>query len=275
MFHMIHFIRKTSHLVPRVLTASIKNKKSLKAQYLRLNTWAAKQTVRSLGDKKMLKPEYKHLLKQTFLLTQATEEAAEALLTEEWRRESFNKGQVIFGRGKNQDCLGMLALGRASARSGGALLLRSFGKGDVFGAAALFAPAIEPISEIVADSSGEILLLPAEAVRRLLGRHPQCAENYIRFLAQRIVFLNHKIEALGRGEAVKRLAVHLASSCRPDKTGRQVCADNISRLAQSLGLSRASVYRSFEQLQEAGCLHREGKNVVIDRRELLEGYRKE
>ncbi|MCL1905768.1 MAG: Crp/Fnr family transcriptional regulator [Clostridiales bacterium] len=220
-----------------------------------------------------LKPEYARLLKQSFLLTQAGGEMVEQLLAKDWRSLSFSKGDTISGRGINQDNLGLIVRGRASAKSGGTLILRGFGKGDVFGAAALFAPDGEPLSEIVAESSGEVLLLPLETVRNLLKSQPRSAENYIRFLSQRIEFLTRKIEALGSGEAVNRLAAHLITSCQPDMLGRPACRATVSRLAQSLGISRASVYRALEQLAETGCLHREGKTVVIDSLELLASYK--
>jgi CRP-like cAMP-binding protein len=209
-------------------------------------------------------PDYARLLKQSFLLLQTPDEAAENLLQDGWHSLPFSKGQVLFGQGASQDCLGVMVSGRASARSGNGLILRSFSRGDIFGAAAMFAAAIEPFSEIVAESAGELLLLPGEAVRRLLQKQPQAAENYIRFLAQRIAFLNRRIASLSSGGVARRLASHILASSRPDAAGRSVCPGNISKLAQNLGISRASVYRAIEELQEAGCLHREGKTIVID-----------
>jgi CRP-like cAMP-binding protein len=217
--------------------------------------------------------EYARLLRQSFLLLQTPAEAAEELLQEGWRSLPFRKGQIIFGRGGDYGFLGLLVSGRATARSGGGLILRTFGKGDIFGAAALFAAAAEPFCEIVAESAGEVLLLPLAAVRRWLGSQPQAAENYIRFLAQRIAFLNRKIASLSSGGAVKRLAEHIAANCRPDEVGRLVCAGLISKMAQSLGVSRASVYRALEELQGNGCLHREGKTIVIDSVERLAAYK--
>jgi CRP-like cAMP-binding protein len=212
-------------------------------------------------------------LRQSFLLAHIPAQAVAELLTEGWRSLPFSKGEIIFGRGKNQDALGLIVRGRASAKSGNAVILRGFAKGDLFGAAALFAATGEPFNEIVAESAGEALLLPREAVSRLLASQPRAAENYIRFLAQRIAFLNRKISSLSSGETIKRLAAHISAACQPDPVGRPVFKGNISRLAQSLGISRASLYRGLEQLQEDGCLHREGKTVVIDSLERLSEYK--
>jgi CRP-like cAMP-binding protein len=216
--------------------------------------------------------EYLRLLRQSPLLLQSPDGAAEELLREGWRSLPFRRGQIIFGQATDEG-LGLLVSGNATARSGNGLVLRAFGKGDIFGAAALFASAAEPFSEIVAESAGEALLLPADAVRRFVSGQRQAAENYIRFLAQRIVFLNRKITSLSSGGVIKRLAAHLTTNCRPDAVGRPICSGTISNLALNLGVSRASVYRALEELLESGCLHRGGKTIVIDRLDILTAYK--
>jgi CRP-like cAMP-binding protein len=217
--------------------------------------------------------EYARLLQQSFLFMQTPEEAVEELLAGGWRSLPFRKGKIIFGHGENQDCLGLMVSGRATARSGDGVMLRNFERGDVFGAAALFAEATETFSVILAESNGEALLLPLEAVRHLIKSQPQAAENYVRFLAQRIAFLNHKIATLSSGGVTRRLAVHIISNNRSDSLGRPICPANISRLTQSLGISRASIYRALDQLADSGCLHREGKIIVIDNAERLSTYK--
>jgi len=216
--------------------------------------------------------EYARLLRQSFLLAGTPAQTAAELLEEGWRSLAFSKGQVIFGREREQKVLGLLVRGRATARSASTVILRGFSRGDIFGAAALFAAAAEPFSEIVAESSGEVLLLPAETLRRLIAKDPKVAENYIRFLAQRIAFLNRKITALSAGEAVKRLAAQIVAASQPDAVGRPVFTGNISRLAQSLGISRSSLYRALNQLTEEGYVYREGKTIVIDGLERLAAY---
>ncbi|MCL2496923.1 MAG: Crp/Fnr family transcriptional regulator [Clostridiales bacterium] len=208
--------------------------------------------------------EYLHLLSQSFLLQGAETEAAQDLLAGRWQTACFEKGQVIFGAGINQDCLGMILKGRATAYSGSSAILRGFAKGDVFGAASLYTPAAEIISRIVADSSGELMLIPLSAIQELMRNNWQVAENYMLYLAQRIAFLNSKIAAFTAGEAKNRLAVHIADNNFFDDMGRPVFSGNISKLAKALDISRASLYRALAQLMEQGVLHREGKSIVID-----------
>jgi len=224
-----------------------------------------------VGSKKTA--EYLHLLSQSFLLQGADTEAAQQLLAGKWQIIHFEKGQVIFGAGINQDSLGLLLKGRATAYSGGSAILRGFARGDVFGAASLYAPAAEAINRMVADSSGELLLLPLSVIQELMRNDWQVAENYIHFLAQRIVFLNRKIAAFTAGEAKNRLAAHIADNYQYDVMGRPVFSGNISKLAKALDISRASLYRALGQLVEQGLLHREGKEVVIDNITRLVDYK--
>lgn len=219
------------------------------------------------------KEKYLRLLRQSFLLQGAGEDAAQRLLLADWRVLRFEKGQCILGSGLNQDCLGLIISGRATAYSGTSAILRGFAKGDVFGAAAIYAPAAETVSRVVAEAAGEVLLLPFASIQELMRENPRVAENYIRFLAQRIAFLNRKIAAFTAGEAKNRLAAHIANNCRKDEVGRLVFSGNISKLAHILDTSRASLYRALAQLSEQELLHREGKIVVIEDLELLKAYK--
>ena len=221
----------------------------------------------------VINPEHARLWRESFLLAQTPEETVDDLLAEGWRVLPFRRGQIIFGYGENTDCLGIVVNGRAAARNGNGILLRDFNKGDIFGVEALFIEDAESFGVVLAESSGEALLLPIEVVRTLMQTQPQTAVNYIRYLARRIVYLNNKISSLSSGGAIRRVATHIISASRPDMLGRPAYPVNFSRLTQSLGISRASIYRALDILSENGCLHREGKTVIVDNMERLCTYR--
>lgn len=210
---------------------------------------------------------YQRRLAQSFLLAGVRQEAAAALLADaSWQIANFAKGQPLYGGGLWQGYLGLMISGKATAYSApkeGAAILRSFGAGDVFGAANLYAEGAEAFSHIVADQATEVLFLPRASLQRLLSAEPQAAENYLRFLAHRVAFLNRKIQALTAGAATDRLAAYLATYSQPDDAGRAVLAVNISKLAPSLSMSRASLYRSLQHLVDRGAIYREGRQVVI------------
>ena len=216
---------------------------------------------------KIIEPRYLQVLQQSFLLRGADPKLASELLAQQnWQVAHFTKGQQVYGNKQWQGYLGFLLSGQATAYSGtssDATILRSFAPGDLFGAASLFAAAAEPFSYIAADQATEVLFIARAGLEQLLAENWPLAENYIRFLAQRIAFLNRKIMALSAGSATAKLAIHILEHSMPDAHGKPIFRGNISKLAQSLGISRASLYRCLETLVAAGCISHHGREIEV------------
>ena len=214
-----------------------------------------------------IQPRYLQVLQQSFLLHKANPNLAAELLTQhEWQVAHFIKGQQIYGTAKWQGYLGFLLSGQATAYSSAdsdATILRSFAPGDLFGAASLFTAEAEPFSYIVADRQTEVLFLARAGLEQLLAHNWQLAANYISFLAQRVAFLNRKIMALSAGSATAKLAIHIMEHSLPSACGKPVFRGNISKLAQSLNISRASLYRCLDNLATAGCISHRGREIEI------------
>ena len=213
--------------------------------------------------------ELRHLeiLQQSFLLHQADPNlAAELLAQNQWQAALFGKGQQVYAKQKWQDYLGFVVSGKAtaySAKSSGAAILRSFVPGDMFGAASLYVADAEPFSYIVADQATEVLFVTRKSLELQLQKNWPLAENYIRFLAQRVAFLNRKITALTAGSAASKLAAHILAQVRLNEEGQLIFCGQISKLAQSLGLSRASLYRALDSLTAGGCIKRRGREIEV------------
>jgi CRP/FNR family transcriptional regulator len=214
-----------------------------------------------------IEPRYLQVLQQSFLLQKANPKLALELLTQhQWQIAKFSKGQQVYGNAEWQGYLGFLLSGQATAYSSasdGAAILRSFAPGDLFGAASLFVAEAEPLSYIVADQATEVLFLARSGLEQHLAQNWPLAENYIRFLALRIAFLNRKIKALSAGSTTAKLAIHILEYSLPNAHGRPVFRGNISKLAQSLGISRASLYRSLDILVATGCLNHHGREIEV------------
>lgn len=142
------------------------------------------------------------------------------------------------------------------------ILLRTLGKGQLFGAASLYTENNRYETVIRALSETRVLLIPEKTVKRLISSNSLLSENYIRFLSARICFLNQKISAFTAGSAEAKLAVYLSELPR-DETGVISLAGSYSALADSLGMGRASLYRALDKLENNGTLRRDGKRLVI------------
>ncbi len=154
------------------------------------------------------------------------------------------------------------------------LLLRILRPGDTFGVASLLGQhGGDPVTRVTASTPTQALCMSEETLRSLLLSDSALAMRYIDFLADRIRFLNRRISCLGAGSAEKRLCAWLDSVIPEgmdswDHTLRL----SMSRLADVLGLGRASLYRALDTLSEQGLISREGKVIRIPDRAALRAF---
>ena len=177
---------------------------------------------------------------------------------------SYRRGQVIYSPTDFQRALGVLLEGRARVTKG-ELVVSTLERGDLFGAAALYNQRTRYETTITALEDCAVAFFPQELVSRLMAESPAACANYIRYLSERIHFLNRKIEGLTGPGAVGKLARYLLSE---GSEGRAVTC-TATELAQRLDVSRASLYRAFEVLEGAGAIRRTGKLVQTADREAL------
>ena len=89
--------------------------------------------------------------------------------------------------------------------------------------------------------------------------------NYVRFLSDRIRFLNSKIATFTADSAKSKLMRYLVSQAelQNNPEGNVVLPVSCQKLAESLNIGRASLYRAFEQLENDGLIRRSGKAVAL------------
>ncbi len=149
------------------------------------------------------------------------------------------------------------------------VLLRTIAKDDLVGAAQLFASANTPMSRMTAACRTDMLIIEESAVHRLLDRSPRFRDNCLTFLADRIAFLNRKITTYTAGSAERRLALYLDGMAGGSDTF--ICTTSISAMADTLDISRASLYRALETLEQDGFLIRSGKQFTLLNRDVMPG----
>jgi DNA-binding MarR family transcriptional regulator len=92
--------------------------------------------------------------------------------------------------------------------------------------------------------------------------------HYIRFLTQRIEFLNQKIQYLTAGCVERRLALYLMGQIPQDDLAVQLDISAVS-LADLLDVGRASLYRAMDRLTQDGFLTRNGHEYTLRNRDRL------
>ena len=173
---------------------------------------------------------------------------------------TYEKGTIIYDSTLARRALALVLEGDVRVLHG-RVVMNDLHPGDVFGAAALFG-ADEPYpSQVVALTRCRMAFFEQEAVAALMAAHPRIGENYVRFLSDRIRFLNRRLSALTAGQADGKLWRFLLT--HRDADGAVRLAGGMTELAESLDMGRSSLYRSLQALTAAGKIRRQGKTIIV------------
>lgn len=183
----------------------------------------------------------------------------------------YEKNEVVYDKTNFSRSLGIVLEGRLRVTKENAdkrpIVMGTLQRGAMFGAAALFNSEPEYATKITAIEHSRVLFLPQRLIKRMIEREPEIAENYIRYLSERILFLNRKIYFLTAGMAEQRLAGFLLDNLAVGEFSEMPMP--MHRLADALNMSRASLYRAFDELTASGAVSKQGKLVCINNAELL------
>lgn len=183
----------------------------------------------------------------------------------------YEKSEVVYDKTNFYRSLGIVLEGRLRVTKENAdkrpIVMSTLQRGAMFGAAALFNSEPEYATKITAIERSRVLFLPQRLIKRMIEREPDIAENYIRYLSERILFLNRKIYFLTAGTAEQRLAGFLLDNLAVGEFSEMPMT--MHRLADALNMSRASLYRAFDELTASGAVSKQGKLVCINNAELL------
>ena len=173
--------------------------------------------------------------------------------------------------------VGILLSGRGviySSDKGRRTLLRFISPGDAVGVAGLFADKA-PDTRIYAcgDGKSEMFFVGRKAFEELMATEAdgKFRTNLIKFLSDRVTFLNSKIDGVTGGSAERRLVMFLKNSSS-NNNGEVEIGMSMTALSHALDIGRASLYRAFDALVEDGAISRDGKSVKILAAELLDNY---
>lgn len=176
----------------------------------------------------------------------------------------FSAGDVVYSPNHFSRALGVLLCGQFQVTKG-SLPVSRLEAGDLFGAASLYSDTQEFAVTITARRPSRCLLLDDQTVDQLISSEPLVRTNYLRYLTGRIRFLSGRLQSLSQHGADGKLARYLLAN---QKSGSLTCPAN--ELAGRLGVSRASLYRAFQTLEDTGLIVRTGKTIEIPNLTALE-----
>ncbi len=173
---------------------------------------------------------------------------------------TVEKGEIICIPAQSQPSLIWILEGKAQIYQEEACI-NDLRQGDLFGAAALFGEASPIPHRLVAVSRCQILYISQKTVSSWMALYPRVAENYVRFLSDRIRFLDRRLSALTAGSAEEKLWRYLTDN--RDEQHTVHLPDRMAELADTLNMGRSSLYRSLESLERAGWICRRGKDIIL------------
>jgi len=182
----------------------------------------------------------------------------------------YRAGEHVLHAGDAGGRLFFLLSGRASVyRTGGEkpVLINQLRTGDCFGAATLFSDGKTP-TEIVADTDCRCSQIIERNLSALFSSVPAAALNYIRFLSEKIVFLNRRVRDFSSASSDEKTACLILNEA--DENGVATFR-NVSSLIRTINLSRASFYRSLSSFLSRGLIYKDGNQIKIINEKELKG----
>lgn len=201
------------------------------------------------------------MLNTLFLFNNLKENEIKEIISLLPKPQLFEKGETIYSANQFRKALGFIIKGKASATtsSSNLLFMKTFSKGSVFGAAAVFGNNESYVSRIIADNNTEVLFIDEETLKRIFEKYPQTSINYINFLSDKIRFLNNKLQMISCTNAEDAVYKYLIDNMDSKKSVK--IPVSFTLLAKMLGLSRATLYRGLDTLEQKNKIKRD-KNII-------------
>ena len=178
--------------------------------------------------------------------------------------KSYDRGDCIYNSKSFRRSIGIILEGSARVykenADGRKIIMNTLNVGQLIGAAALFTND-DYIYDIRALESCRVVFFSQRLVMRGFERESRLSENYIRYLSDRILFLNRRISILTAGSAELRLASFFLDNLSDAYFVELPLPMN--QLTAELNLSRASLYRALDVILDSGAVIKEGREYKI------------
>ena len=183
----------------------------------------------------------------------------------------YVSGSRVLTTYEGESAIGLVVSGCVNVYSvsgdGFRICLTTHSMGDCFGIAAIFTGE-GPNTVLECAGKTTVAYLSHTNFIDMLDSHPYLLKAYSLLLNQKIAFLTQKIEFLTMPSCKARLASYLLKN---EDKGVVNLTVSKELLAQIIGVSRASLFREFSQMGEAGLICVKGKRIdLLDRERLYD-----
>lgn len=183
----------------------------------------------------------------------------------------YKRGDVIYSPDKYDNSLGFIVRGNVNViKPASGVILSSLTKGEIFGAVTLYSQRGYYVSRLVATSETKVLFVDKNTIDVLMLSDSVLSTNFISYLSDRIYYLNSRIDSFTGGSAESRLASYLIECFGGYKTLQ--LKQPYTKLAGSLDIGRASLYRAFDSFIASGAIEKDGKYIRLLNEDKLREY---
>lgn len=191
-------------------------------------------------------------------------------------RRSFQRGELVIGRGDPTRSVYLVASGRILAvhwtEQGREIVYNSIGPGEVFGELSAIAGLPRSLS-LYAQSRSELLELPGDVLTELIDTAPSVRRAVLVRLVERIRELTERVHDLTSLSVQQRVRAHLLRLALESQVFR---AGGLLRdppthaeIGNSIGANREAVSRCLSDLARAGVLESGRKWIRLLRPDAL------
>ena len=213
---------------------------------------------------------------KTFLFADIPTAQAKTIISDmQSEAVQYAKGAVVCTPESYERRIGFVFSGECEVTStgiDGGVPLNSIKKYGSFGISSVFSEKDEFPTVVTARKDSVIVFIDKPALTEALTRHPALALNTIRFLTERVEFLNRKISTFSIGDCGGKVASLILQGY--EQSNNKTVVFNCKSAAEHLNIGRASLYRALRSLCEKGLIEHENKKIIIKDPEGLKGISK-
>lgn len=202
-----------------------------------------------------------NFLKKTRIFKDADEKILTSVLNTYGKSISYSKNDIVFSRETYSPVICIIIKGEARV-SKGETVISHLKDGEIFGAAFLYNQSYEFENTVIALTPLKVVIIEKSGVDELIKCDSSISFNYISYLSERIGFLNDKIEGYTKPSAEEKLMLYLQKNADINN-GKCEISVSMTELSHVLQISRASLYRVIETLEQQGKICRNGKKIYV------------
>ncbi len=186
--------------------------------------------------------------------------------------EIFESHEAVIKEYKNDDVIfsvenfsyevGIIMKGSARViKKETGVLMSTLEEGDIFGCASLFSGRDYYVNNIIAVKDCKVIFIDKETVEAIMISDHGFSLSFIRYLSDRLYYLNTRILTFTGSSVESRVANYLYGCFK--RIGDDSINLSLSKLAFSVDVARASLYRALDKLSEGGAIEKNGKTIKL------------